>query len=301
MTRKYWKSAGILMLSLLGWDACVSAQQPSDGGTVAIGEEAAVEHGKINTADASPVDPGHYEIEASYTYAESKRFWDNDGDSHVRGLAREQIMGLAVTVGIIENVDVALGGSYMWLKDNDNDFDQDDAELGPVTGNDFADLDLSARYRFYQNKEQSLELAYIGGLTVPTGTSADGTALGTSQEFWSFNQTLVASKDWGQWTANVDIGYALPLGNKRENARGTFSADLAVGYQVLPWLQPEVELNYGYDLMTDEDDAKAGAVTVGLVMPVSEQLRVNLGLQQGLWGENSDKATVLSAAVKGAF
>ena len=43
------------------------------------------------------------------------------------------------------------------------------------------------------------------------------------------------------------------------------------------------------------------ATTVGLVMPVNERIRENTGVQQGLWGRNSDKATSLYAAVKLAF
>jgi hypothetical protein len=58
---------------------------------------------------------------------------------------------------------------------------------------------------------------------------------------------VAASKDLGQWTASADIRYALPLGNKRDNARGTFNSEVALGYQLCPLLQPEKELNYSYD------------------------------------------------------
>jgi len=299
MLRNYMTCSGIVFLGLLV--VLPTARAAEAVSVSAIEEESGVEHGKINTPDASPVDPGHFEIESSYGYTHSKRYWDNDGDTHARGLAREQSVGLSLTVGVIENLDVAVGGNYAWLKDNDNDFDPDDAAFGPASGHDFGDLELSGRYRFIENKENSFELAYIGGFTLPTGSSSDRDEIGTSQEFWSFNQTLVASKDWGKWTANADIGYALPLGNKRENARGTFNADVAVGYQWLSWLQPEVELNYGHDFLTDEDDSEGLATTVGLVMPVNDQYRVNLGVQQGLWGRNSDKATTLYGAVKLAF
>jgi hypothetical protein len=74
-----------------------------------------------------------------------------------------------------------------------------------------------------------------------------------------------------------------------------------VGYQILPWLQPEVELNYSRDFLANGNDQEVVATTVGLVMPVNERIRVNTGVQQGLWGRNSDKATSLYAAVKLAF
>ena len=115
------------------------------------------------------------------------------------------------------------------------------------------------------------------------------------------NQTLVVPKDWGKWTGNIDLGYALPMGNKRVNYRGTFSIDFAIGYQILPWLQPEIELNYSLDTFADENDAQTLAVAGGLVMPVDETLRINIGVQQGIWGENSYKATSIVTAVKYAF
>jgi len=119
--------------------------------------------------------------------------------------------------------------------------------------------------------------------------------------YWSFNQNVVASKDWGKATTNFDVGYALPLGSRRETARGTLSVDIAGGYQMRSWLQPEVELNYGHEFVSGEGDSEVLATTIGLVMPLHERVRVNAGVQQGLWGRNADKATVLSVAVKLAF
>lgn len=276
----------------------VQSEMPA---AAAAAEEISVEHGKINTADASPVDPGHFELEPSFSYTRSERAWDASGHSHGRELFREQNIGLSFTAGLVENADLNISGGYSWLKDNDNDFDEGDDLIGPSRGEDFTDLEVSGRYRVFNNEEIHLETAYIAGMTIPTGSSSDLDAIGTSQEFWSFNQTLVATKDWGRWTLNGDIGYALPIGNKRENARGTLNSDVALGCQILPWLQPEVELNYSHDYLENEDDAQMLAVTAGLVMPVNETLRVNLGVQQGVWGENADKATTMLTAIKFAF
>jgi len=302
MWNKYMQCAG---LALLGWSAgipVVSAQEVvAINPTVLEVEEAGPEHGKINTADASPVDPGHVEIEASLASTHADRFWGNNGKSHARGRAKELVLGLAATAGVAADVDVTMSGSYAWLEDDDNDFDPDDGVLGPRRGHDWGDLDLSGRYRFFESEAHHLELAYIGGVTLPTGSDASRKEIGTSQEFWSFNQTLVASKDWGQWTANAAVGYSLPLGEKRQGERGSFNADAAVGYQLLPWLQPEMELNYGHDFHASEDDREILAVTAGLVMPVNDRLRVNAGVQQGLWGRNTDKVTCLLVAVKLAF
>ena len=308
MFKNYSKYAAAILLGMLcctstshAEDASASKLALSDQLPAISDEKVEPEHGKINTLDASPVDPGHFEIEASYFYTHTTRYWDNVGDVHDRGLARDQALGLSVTVGVIENVDVAVCSSYRWMKDTENDFDKDDGIVGPETGHGLGDVNISGRYRFFESKEKGISIAYIGGFTLPTGSGSSVQEIGTSQEYWSFNQALVATKDWGKWTANIDVGYALPFGDKREDARGTLNSDIAVGYQILPWLQPEVELNYSRNFLANDNDQEVIATTVGLVMPINERVRVNTGVQQGLWGRNTDKATSLYAAVKLAF
>lgn len=264
-------------------------------------DDAANEHGKINTADASPVDPGHYEIEPSFAFTSASHYWDGSGSRHGRGTFRESDLALSVSAGLIEDVDINVSAGYSWIKDNDSTFDPDDDAMGPFRGDDFGDVSISGRYRFYKDDTRHIEIAYIGGVTIPTGTDSDRDKIGTSQEFWSIDQTLVISKDWGKWTGNAALGYSLPIGNKRGDDRGTWTGDVALGYQVLPWLQPEIELNYGHDIIEDEDDSQCLAITVGLVMPINETLRINVGVQQSLWGENADETTTLVTAIKFAF
>jgi len=293
----------VLFLGLTLWSPSGHAEETTTSApeiATSVSEEEGPEHGKINAPDASPVDPGHYEIESSFAYGFASHLWSNGGDDHGRGFTSEHSLGLSMTAGIIHNLDVSISSNYAWLKDKENDFD-DDGVAGPETGNDFGDLDISGRYRFFQSEAHSLDLAYIGSLTIPTGSPSDQNELGSSQEYWSFNQTLVASKDWGKWTANTDIGYALPFGGKRSESRGTLNADFASGYQVLSWLQPEMELNYSHDFLADECDSDVIAITAGLVMPIHEAIRINTGLQQGIWGRNADKATTFSLALKLAF
>lgn len=279
----------MLTLPLLGTDPATAQE-----------EDASPEHGKINTPDATPVDPGSFEVETVYSHASGNRAWDNREIGSSRGYLSEHAAGLSITAGIVNNFDIAIGSGYNWLRDEDNDYDGD-GNPNPTTGNGLGDLDLHARYRFIRDDAQSLDVAYIGGVTIPTGDRNGESRLGGSQEFWSLNQTLVASKDWGKGTANLAAGFALPFGDRKGAARGTFYADLGIGYQILPWLQPEAEVNFARDFVSQADDAETLAVTGGLVMPVNDRLRINAGVQQAVWGRNADKTTVYSLAVKAAF
>ena len=287
---------GVLTLGSM----CVADDETTPASTSSP-EQLTPEHGKINTPDASPVDPGHFEVETGFLFSQAKHFWDSDGDIHKRGFASEHALGVSTTVGIRENLDFNVSTCYRWLKDKENDFDDTDGELGPENGHHFGDLSFGARYRFIADKQHNLDVAYIGGFTAPTGSGESRREIGTSQGYWSLNQTLAASKDWGCWTANADIGFSLPFGPKREDERGTLNADLAVGYQLLSWLQPELELNYCHDIVAHETDTDCVAATAGLVMPIGERLRVNMGVQQDLWGRGSDKTTSFLLAVKVTF
>ncbi len=295
-------TVALLTLPLLAGPAEAQEDAPSPAADplTAASEEAGPEHGKINSPDASPVDPGQFEVEATYVYGSANRAWDSHGDGVSRGFASERAGGLSLTAGVADNLDVAVSSGYKWLRDKDNDYDGD-GNPGPMAGEGAGDLDVSARYRFIQNEAYHLDVAYIGGFTIPTGTRNGEAHLGASQEFWSFNQTVVASKDWGRWTANIDAGFSLPIGDRKGAARGTFNADLASGYQLLPWLQPELELNYCHDFVSAADDSEVLAVTAGMVMPINQHLRVNAGIQQAFWGSNTDKTTVFSVAAKVAF
>jgi hypothetical protein len=281
----------VLSLSLL---ATVGYLAAAEGAPFAPPEAAlAIEHAKLGTADASPVDPRHVELEFGTSGTWGRHAWDADGDVHGRGSVREQALGLAVTVGVVENLDVGVGLDYLWLHDDDSD--------SATTGNGIGDLAVGGRYRFFSSEKQGIEAAWITGVVAPTGSRSDEHELGCSQEFWSWDNSLVLTKDWTCWTMNGEVGWSQPFGEKRGDDRGTLSANHATGYQLLPWLQPVVELNCAHELDVGADDATLVAVTAGLVMPLNDCLRLNLGVQQGIWGENADRATTAMLAVKVGF
>lgn len=255
-------------------------------------EEAQPEHGKLNTADASPVDPGHVELEFGYGGTHSRRCWDEHGNGAGRGRRMDHAAGLSLTVGVVDNLDLSLAGCYLWLRD-------DDAE--PDHGEDWADLEFGARYRFLNCEEHHLELAWIAGFTLPTGSRDCAREIGAGQRYWSCGQALALTKDWGRWTTNAEVGYALPFGEHRDDARGELGVNLACGYQALPWLQPELELNYAREFVKGGHDVQVLAITAGLVMPLNDRVRVNVGVQQDLWGRNADQATSWVLCVKLAF
>jgi hypothetical protein len=284
-------------MALLG--AVLYAAGLASGGE--LDREPGPEHGKINTSDPSPVDPGHFELEFFYTYTHATRAFENDRGARKRGSLTEHAPSVALTIGAIKDLDVNVSFGYVCCHDAEHDHDETDDISGPHDGDGPSDTAVGMRYRFLQNERLSLEFAYLGGVTIPTGTHASHGHVPTGQEFWSWDQAIVVTKDWGTWTANAELGYSLPFGDERGASRGTLTANVAAGYQVLRWLQPEAELNYSNGFSSRGPGSDALAATAGLVMPLSGRLRVNAGVQHVLTGRNADRSTTFTVAVKLAW
>jgi len=78
-----WVLAALVFMGSVGlvWD-------PAPARAASEAEALAVEHGKLSTADATPVDPGRVELEFGYAYAWSRRDWNASGRVKGRDLVR---------------------------------------------------------------------------------------------------------------------------------------------------------------------------------------------------------------------
>jgi len=246
------------------------------------------EHAKLNTEDAGTVDPGHWELELSYSFTQARRSFDDHWSSGARSLLKEQEVGLGIKYGVAENLDVGLAIGYADIYDRDT---------GQLTGRGITDLELGAKWRFYHNEARRLEIAYTPAVTLPTGRRENSDRVGITDDYVSIYNGIALSKDWSErWTSNFDVGYNWPVGEDRHDSRGTLSANAALGCQIADWLQPEVELNYAHDF-NHGDDADAVAATAGLTMPVRDNVRVDLGVQRALCGRNAEHGMTLMAGL----
>ncbi|RLA88724.1 MAG: hypothetical protein DRG20_05680 [Deltaproteobacteria bacterium] len=255
-------------------------------------EELAPEWAKLATDDAGTVGKGGIEIEFGYTFNYAKKAMDNDWHKEDRGILREHEFGLSIAYGILDNLDISADTGYANLYDHDSD---------PEKGEGFCDLGLGIKYRFLKLKSLDLELAYITSLSIPTGRFSDSHRLGPSDEFWAWENKIALSRDFGKLTMNMDFGFSLPFGKYRENERGTLSYDLAVGYQIVKWLQPEIEINYEHGFVKDEDDNDSIFLTAGFIMPLTDHFKGKVGLQQTVTGRNTDYTTSIILALTLSF
>ncbi len=245
----------------------------------------------LGVEDAFPVALGRTELELGYLYSTAARAFDDSGNSFSRGDNATHVGGATVKHGLTRFLDVAVGIFGAYSRD-------DDEPERSVTGH--GDVFVSAKLRIFGEGDDGLHLAYQPGLNIPVGKQDDDESLSPGLGFWTFDQKLIATRIEGRWVGGVSVGFLLPFGD-RNGARGFASADLGLGYQLTPWLKPELELNYIREFATGRRDAESIAATVGVILNLSDALRADLGFRHDFYGRNADRRLSAIANLLWAF
>lgn len=283
------RGVGVAMAIALALGSAPAAAHGQDG--------PALEHGKLATSDASPVGARALEVEISYTPAWLLR---GTGSFERSEPGEAHALGFAATFGLGEDVDVAAAVSWAHAHESAYDRDPEDT-VGPASahGRGFGDTSAGLRWRFLR-PSPALELAVLGGLVIPTGAPAEARHVGLTQGFWSAEGAVVASADRFPLTANLELGCSLPFAGDREGERGAGFANLAGGWQVAPWLQPELELNYEHAVHAAGPPSDVLFVTAGVLAPLGERYRLAAGLSCAVWGRHTGQELSATAAFKWA-
>jgi hypothetical protein len=247
------------------------------------------DHGKVVTDDATPAGAGAFEVETAYGPTFTSQ--GTAGFEHASH-AHAHTFNIGVLYGASEHLDVKVVGGFGYAMDRSD-------PMGPTRGSGMTDLAFVTRWRFLANAARALDLMLTATLVAPTGLEQTTHALGLTQGFWSLRNALVASKDWGQTTANVELALTLPVSGGAADLRGVGCANVALGYALLSWLQPLVEVNY--DLTRDLDTHQRLALTAGVNMTAQSGTRLLLGVQQAVWGRGVAQTTSGLVAIKAAF
>jgi hypothetical protein len=246
------------------------------------------DHGKMVTDDATPAGAGALEVEAAYgpslTHA-------GDGPFDRAAHAHSHWLTLTVLHGVTDHLDLEIGGGFGYVMDESE-------PTGPSRGAGAADLTLGSRWRFLAIPDQALDVMLTTTVIAPAGHQPDITSLGLSQGYWSVRNGLVASKDWDRTTANAELALTLPLGGGAAGLLWGGCGNVAVGYEVVSWLQPFAEVNY--DVQHDGDAHQRLALTGGLNLSARSGARLLLGIQHAVWGRGVPQTTAGLVALKWA-
>ena len=280
-------TALLLSLAARGQDPADLALSASSAPPVSRGG-AGPDHGKVATDDATPAGAGALEVEAAYgpslTHA-------GGGGFEPAAHAHSHAFTLSVLYGVTDQLDLKVGGGFGYVMDEAD-------PTGPTRGAGMSDLTLGSRWRFLTLADQALELMLTTTVLAPVGHQDDGTSLGISQGYWTVRNGLVASKDWGRLTANAELALTLPVGAGAGALLWGGCGNLAVGYEIVSWLQPFAEANY--DLQRDGDTHQRLALTAGINLSAQSGARLLLGVQHAVWGRGVPETTAGLVALKWA-
>jgi hypothetical protein len=253
-------------------------------------DDSPVDHGKAFTGDATPIEPGHVEVEIAY----APSWWATAGAVD-RQAGEQHPVVAALGIGLLHDLDLRLAVGWAMVHATPG------APGAPVHGAGLADTTVAIRWRFLSLADPAIDLAVTAAVTVPTGTRSTPERLGTSRESWSLGGALLASADWGRLTVGAELGFSAPLAQRASNDVGLLVCNVAVGYQLLPWLQPELELNYQHEVeLGEERDERVLWATAALVVPI-EGVRLLVGGRLPVWSRDTAAGPMATASVKLAF
>lgn len=253
-----------------------------------------IETAKLMTDDAYPLKAGEHELALGSNTFRANRVFDEHGRSQSReGTIHSQEFVAGVSLGLCDNLDCGISSSYLWIKDHAaEEIDE------PSFGRGFTAVTLCAKYQFYSNESADWQFAgaLVPNLGVPLNDPQSGyqpQKIPTEDTVWHPGLDLVLSYAIQQFSFSGVIGATAHVGEHRNEARESWHADLAAGYQFVSWCQIVAEGHLTVDACKQpEHDCRRLSTSFGALFPL-ESLRLGLGVDLPLAGKNTDQNTTL--------
>ena len=246
---------------------------------------------KAATEDAGTVEAGGWEFAVGAATAWSTQLWDAAGTTADRGgTARENSIEVGLKYGLIDHLDI--GVTVGWAGATDQAASaagESDSGSGPT------DMDLGGKWRFLSMENDCFAMALTAGAVAPMGRGTDEDKIAVASRDWSLRGGVVATG----WVDLVAYSTALelvrPLGETADETRYELAWDGALGVQVLPWLQPEIEVHYQTAKAVEGDDSSVWSGTIGLLAPL-ESCRLAVAWTRDLAGRSADQSDEIAAS-----
>jgi hypothetical protein len=243
------------------------------------------EFAKLNTSDASALDPGDWEIAFGYDFVRSTRFFDAEGEAQDGKGSTERSLGFGLTAGLLNGFDFTLG---VGLAANDTPGED------PAVGSGMTDLELAVRWKAASGENWAFAL--LPSVVLPTGSGPNDEDAGVTQDFTSLGLSAVVQAASGRIPLNFEAGYSIGVGDEAEGYNGTLILNAAAGWHAAPSFLPIVEVNYTRDQFEGVDASQAIALSAGLFIPTENAGRFQVGVDHIVWGRDAGIGTGLHLA-----
>jgi len=196
---------------------------------------------------------------------------------------RETELRVALTHGVIDNVDVILTIPYQWQKTQVND-----ATVSDVSG--VADISVEVKWRFFEKDGWSL--AVKPGIALPTGDKDKDLGTGRATGTLYF----ITTKEIDPWAFHLNLGY-----KRNENAiderEDIWHASLAGEYKVMKNLK--LVANIGAERNTDKSsDTNPAFILGGFIYSMRENMDIDFGVKGGLNKAEADITYLAGIALR---
>ncbi len=189
-----------------------------------------------------------------------------------------------MVAGVSKDFDLSLKMGYLWLRDEDNE--------GPKRDQALSDSALSARYRFYNKEDLKLEVAWITGLTFPTGNHKKGFGSGKPTS----GLVLITTKELERGAIHLNFGYTRNE-NEVDERENIWNASIAGEIEII------ANLKLVMDIVMEANPDKTSNVSSsfilgGFIYSVLENLDLDIGYRYGLTKPADDHSILAGMAVR---
>jgi len=176
----------------------------------------------------------------------------------------ETTLGVTLSAGVRDTVDIVLGVPYVFISERDDSGDR-------VHENGLSDISLELKWRFYE--KDGLSFALKPGFTLDTGD--EGRGLGDGRP--GYHLFFISTKELEPFSVHLNLGYS----KNRKELRDIWHYSLAGEFEAGKALK--VVANIGGETNTDRSSSVSPVFLLGgIIYSVRENLDIDFGMKTGL-------------------
>lgn len=221
------------------------------------------------TDDTGTQGKGKGQVEVGFSY-----FYDKDKADELTTLKSDGgDVGVSITVGVFDTVDVVMGLPYAWYSLEENN-------VRIARENGISDITFDVKWRFFEKDGWSL--AMKPGVNLPTGDKDKGLGAGRA----GYRLFLVGTKEFAPFAVHVNAGY-IRNENNADERKDIWHASVACEMEVIKDLK--LMANVGTERNPDAASENHPAFALaGISYNVSKRITLDAGVKYGLTATETD-------------
>jgi len=225
------------------------------------------------TDDTGTQGKGKFQLEVNGEYGH-----DNE-DGVIKNTTQ---VATTLTYGIIDNVDVAIGIPYQYIRTKDSE--------GTTRHDGVSDLSIDLKWRFYE--KDGFSLALKPGITLPTGDHER--SLGSGR--LTYGMFFIATQEIKPLAIHANLGFRRNE-NKIDERKDIWHASLAGELEVVKGLKAVA--NVGVERNSDKASNTHPAFVIGgMVYSVTDDFDIDIGIKGGLNKPETDITTMAGITLR---